>query len=892
MGISNTSSVSRTILVVDDDSSAVSLYSNRLEQAGFNTTSATGTGEAFKALPNLTADLIIVDLMLPKLRGLELLQAIRANDRHRNTPILVLSNAYLPDLSQRAIRAGGNRTLPRSECTVAQLLSATRSLLGVEGESTEPAATDELKQVLIEAGRAEVTSLRQQCQAYSGLADSNQAEECLHGLYRSVRSLCSRAGLAGCGNIAQLSGATEAMLFDQLFRSKKPMPPSSIRTLFQAVDCLERLFANRDMGPAALASTGSVLLVDDNSICNMANEVALQRANYEAASATDAGSAMTLINEYTFDLVLLDIELPGKDGIELCKEIRTVPHHQHTPVIFVTRHSDYDSRMKSLQSGGDDLISKPIAPLELVVKSTVLLLSTSKPPIPDVPPRFRKRLTTAAAAAQTDNASSTGTKDQNSASNADSPRPADSSKKLSALQLAVRENLKHLRESLVEETRRLQAVEEQVAESAQRRAKLEAAIEENQRCQAQFDRLVEELQRETLDGGPGEDGERSNLEGRRRALIEVSCFVNDKLVELKRALTEETHHREALEHQMAENGQRRGEFEAALEEVQRIQQVFTREVEHANNSGQLAALESSLSVSQQAWTAVQEDLEKARRELEALQNRPDVDQEELAKRTNELEARTRELQAAGAQAEAEVRRIKEELTAEIERREALKQEAAEHNRYRDEIEAALAGNEQTERALQREIEASERAKLRGELEAQLAESKQARSMLQQELDEARKQLRAREEHDPESEVSLLESRTQQLESARADVERQVKQRSPQKNSAGNQPSGKPARSASAEVNSRPNWASYARNWSRRAVNSRLKKRTSAPSRPRSGHESLNCRPPGRMWSSEFNNYQPRSPRRPGVAKAPSNRQAKLGYAAANWKASWINCGGN
>src|SRR5215831_16776973 len=120
MGTSITSSGSMTVLVVDDDSSAVSLYTNRLEQAGFKTTTATGNGENAEAVPNVPADLIIVDLMLPKLRGLDLLQAIRANEQYKNTPVLVLSNAYLPDLSQRAIRAGGNRTLPRSECSAIQ----------------------------------------------------------------------------------------------------------------------------------------------------------------------------------------------------------------------------------------------------------------------------------------------------------------------------------------------------------------------------------------------------------------------------------------------------------------------------------------------------------------------------------------------------------------------------------------------------------------------------------------------------------------------------------------------------------------------------------------------------------------------------------------------------
>src|SRR5258706_11549687 len=122
----NTSGESRTISLVDDDSSTVNLYSRGLEQAGFRTTSALDAEKAFEALPSLCADLIILDLMLPKRGGFQLLQAIRSDIRHKDTPVLVLSNTYLPEMTQRALRAGGNRALPRSECTSSELISVSR----------------------------------------------------------------------------------------------------------------------------------------------------------------------------------------------------------------------------------------------------------------------------------------------------------------------------------------------------------------------------------------------------------------------------------------------------------------------------------------------------------------------------------------------------------------------------------------------------------------------------------------------------------------------------------------------------------------------------------------------------------------------------------------------
>src|SRR5437016_5181001 len=127
----NSSTDSKTVFLVDDDSSTVNLYSNRLEQAGFRTASAFDAKEAFEALPNLSADLIILDLMLPKLGGFQLLEAIRSDSRYKDTPVLVLSNAYLPEMAQKALRAGGNKALVKSECTSSELISVSRDLVGI-----------------------------------------------------------------------------------------------------------------------------------------------------------------------------------------------------------------------------------------------------------------------------------------------------------------------------------------------------------------------------------------------------------------------------------------------------------------------------------------------------------------------------------------------------------------------------------------------------------------------------------------------------------------------------------------------------------------------------------------------------------------------------------------
>src|SRR5436190_5947055 len=199
----------KTVFLVDDDSSSGNLYSNRLEQAGFRTASAFHTADAVQALPNLSADLIILDLMLPKRGGFDLLTAIRSDTRHKDTPVLLLSNTYLPEMTQRGLRAGGNKALSRSECTAAGLISASFELVGDGVQMREPdgAWAEEFKKSLFQEGTAEIASVRQQCLKYAELAGTEEGKEYLDKVYQSVRFLSARAGLVGCGKVAQLAGA-------------------------------------------------------------------------------------------------------------------------------------------------------------------------------------------------------------------------------------------------------------------------------------------------------------------------------------------------------------------------------------------------------------------------------------------------------------------------------------------------------------------------------------------------------------------------------------------------------------------------------------------------------------------------------------------------------------
>jgi DNA-binding response OmpR family regulator len=590
MTIAHASTDRRTVLLVDDDSSTLDLYGGKLDHAGFRTMIAPNPAGFYEALPNLSADLIILNLMLPKRGGFELLRAIRANDLHRSTPVLVLTNPYLPDLAQRSLQMGGSRALSRSECTTSQLVSISRELMGMTAadETDEASEVERMKQVLMDEGSSEVTAIQHLVSKYIEVAALSEGEEHLVKLHQKVRSLEARAGLAGCRKIAQLAAAIEAMLFDHLSRPNDGFSPSCIQTFSTALDCLNRLFANRDTGSTDHYCGPRVLLVDDDRVCNMGNDLALKRAYYETVIVTNGPSAIRLLTDEDFDLVLLDIEMPDMSGLEVCRKLREIPRQQTTPVIFVTAHADFKNRVESIRSGGDDLISKPIAPSELIVKSTVYLLNNPNPRI------AQQR-------------SSSDAKAKEFGSQKQSGDPARTSKRL-----------KHLQEALAEETKRRETVDQQAAENAKRRKDLETAIEENQRSQQRFLELLEEAQQQSQAAEQGDEKAKLNLAGRRRALTEVKNFVADKLVRLKKALKEETERCRVVEEQVAENAMRRADLECALREIQGVQDAFQDELHSAQDPAALLELEASLEKSQKARESLAGELEATRRELLAL----------------------------------------------------------------------------------------------------------------------------------------------------------------------------------------------------------------------------------------------------------------------------------
>jgi two-component system sensor histidine kinase/response regulator len=122
------------------------------------------------------------------------------------------------------------------------------------------------------------------------------------------------------------------------------------------------------MPPGAEKPTARVLVVDDNESNRSLARSTLEDEGYEVIVAAGGAEGIDAFQTELPDCVLLDVRMPGVDGFAVCERIRALPNGSETPVLFLTAFRDVDTFDRALRAGGDDFLTKPIRPTELVVR--------------------------------------------------------------------------------------------------------------------------------------------------------------------------------------------------------------------------------------------------------------------------------------------------------------------------------------------------------------------------------------------------------------------------------------------------------------------------------------------------------------------------------------------
>jgi CheY-like chemotaxis protein len=155
----------------------------------------------------------------------------------------------------------------------------------------------------------------------------------------------------------------------QLAARSKNLTPWRLQLVSESLELFEDLCVPNLSPDLATNPAIRILVVDDCAVSRHAMVFALKKVFHEPDLAEGGKNALELIAKNTYDVIFLDIEMPGMDGLELCEKIRATGLNKKTPIIFVTGHDSYESRTKIVKKGAQDLIGKPYLPTEITLKA-------------------------------------------------------------------------------------------------------------------------------------------------------------------------------------------------------------------------------------------------------------------------------------------------------------------------------------------------------------------------------------------------------------------------------------------------------------------------------------------------------------------------------------------
>jgi len=393
----------KQLLHVDDDAVVTRTYRDRLSAHGFQVNTASSAAIALRILRSAKPDVVVLDLMMPEVSGVELLKFIRSEQRLAQTPVVVLASDYRDDLGRQAARIGVEKAFLKAQCSPSVLMAAIDEILqpkpavnrqsgpvahaaralrtqpaggptaapgpvpaeepGVEGESNLLADAPAIRAALREL--------------FQLLARAPQAgpeqEDRLHELFSKVHFVAGEAGRTEFAQLAQTTAVFDALL-QALIENPTRLGAPMLRTLGSLVDLTGLLLQLASDSLLRTPLSRRVLVVNNDLMANRMVVAALREAQLEVCITDDSLVAWQWINREHFDMVLLNSKMPVLNGFELCKRLRTVPGYERTPVIFVSSHDDVDSRASCALSGADELIAIPFLPQELAAKVVMQLV--------------------------------------------------------------------------------------------------------------------------------------------------------------------------------------------------------------------------------------------------------------------------------------------------------------------------------------------------------------------------------------------------------------------------------------------------------------------------------------------------------------------------------------
>lgn len=383
--------ITEKILVVDDEETVCRSIKKILSRKGYEVDNALNVEDAVKKINQTSFDLVITDLMMPKTNGIELMQIIR--DHYPELEVIMITGYASIESAVKATKLGASSYLPKP-FTPDELAEATKKALNqrqikIEQRKVEPKVDDHTSDIIdvdMPFSESEVRKYTSkeyvEALTHSDMPLAKKAalkEYCQLGKRECRRVITEGRECVGECPIEKKE-RTKAVRVkrytSEIIDADLPFSISEVEraTSSDYINCLSR----SDIPLAALwgrdaTAKHSVLVVDDEPIvCHSVRRI-LSKQSCVVEEAFDVDAALQKMKLNRYDLILLDLKMPKRSGIEVLQSIKS--NWPEIPVIIISGYASIENAIEAINLGASDIIPKPFTPAELTKKTQEVLVA-------------------------------------------------------------------------------------------------------------------------------------------------------------------------------------------------------------------------------------------------------------------------------------------------------------------------------------------------------------------------------------------------------------------------------------------------------------------------------------------------------------------------------------
>jgi two-component system chemotaxis response regulator CheY len=388
----------KKILLIEDDPELAQNYRARLQAQNYHVDFAPDGQAGYYAIYDCKPDVVLIDLAVRQMDALSLIGKIRAQKQFQRLQMFALADSSSARSAEQAIAAGANQLFDKSDqTTLNTIIGSLQSLFELKVKITvdsrkippakftpppieelspsdpeHPDNLSRLHETFIEEYGSLIHPLRKTFLCFSTAKTPGAKLVLVRELLKSIKNLHISAVQCDLNGLAMLIAPLESLvrfLEADIDRSN----PGIIQCIANAIDLLAFLHNETSELKGFNNLRPNALVVDDESISRKAISLGLQKGRVNVINVDNAEAAIQKAEENVFDIIFLDVEMSGTNGLMLCSRIRGLVNHKNTPILFVTALDDLKTRASSKISGANHFLIKPVNTYELAVTAWTFL---------------------------------------------------------------------------------------------------------------------------------------------------------------------------------------------------------------------------------------------------------------------------------------------------------------------------------------------------------------------------------------------------------------------------------------------------------------------------------------------------------------------------------------